>query len=79
LEGIVKDKADKPLEMANVIAFKKGTNILQSYSISDSKGNYKLNTRHETNSFSDMYPFLDTAHSLQLYEKSEGKSIKHFR
>lgn len=42
LEGIVKDKADKPLEMANVIAFKKGTNILQSYSISDSKGNYKL-------------------------------------
>ncbi|MFA5296800.1 MAG: carboxypeptidase-like regulatory domain-containing protein [Lutibacter sp.] len=42
LEGIVKDKADKPLEMANVIAFKKGTNILQSYSITDSKGNYKL-------------------------------------
>ncbi|MHB1105991.1 MAG: carboxypeptidase-like regulatory domain-containing protein, partial [Lutibacter sp.] len=42
LEGIVKDKADKPLEMANVIAFKKGTNILQSYSITDSKGNYRL-------------------------------------
>ena len=42
LEGIVKDKADKPLEMANVIAFKKGTNILQSYSITDAKGNYRL-------------------------------------
>ncbi|MDP3946585.1 MAG: TonB-dependent receptor [Lutibacter sp.] len=42
LEGIVKDKADKPLEMANVIAFKKDTNILQSYSITDSKGNYRL-------------------------------------
>ena len=42
LEGIVKDNTDKPLEMANVIAFKKGTNILQSYSITDSKGNYKL-------------------------------------
>ena len=42
LEGIIKDKADNPLEMANVIAFKKGTNILQSYSITDSKGNYKL-------------------------------------
>lgn len=42
LEGTVKDKTDKPLEMANVIAFKKGTNILQSYSITDSKGNYKL-------------------------------------
>ncbi|MBE0423075.1 MAG: carboxypeptidase-like regulatory domain-containing protein [Lutibacter sp.] len=42
LEGIVKDKSDKLLEMANVIAFKKGTNILQSYSITDSKGNYRL-------------------------------------
>ncbi|MDO9039102.1 MAG: hypothetical protein Q7U59_12235, partial [Lutibacter sp.] len=38
LEGTIKDKADKPLEMANVIAFKKGTNILQSYSITESKG-----------------------------------------
>src|SRR5690606_41754037 len=42
LEGIVKDKANNPLEMANVIAFKKDTNILQSYSITDSKGNYRL-------------------------------------
>lgn len=46
LEGTVKDKADNPLEMANVIAFKKGTNILQSYSITDSKGNYKLSLGH---------------------------------
>jgi len=36
------DSTEKPLEMANVIAFKKGTNVLQSYSITDSKGNYKL-------------------------------------
>jgi len=28
--------------MANVIAFKKGTKFLQSYSITDAKGNYKL-------------------------------------
>lgn len=42
LEGTVKDKANNPLEMANVIAFKKGTNTLQSYSITDSKGNYRL-------------------------------------
>ena len=43
LEGIVKNTAGEPLEMANVIAFKKGTKFLQSYSISDTKGNYKLN------------------------------------
>ena len=42
LEGIVKNEAGEPLEMANVIAFKKGTKFLQSYSITDTKGNYKL-------------------------------------
>lgn len=41
-EGTVKDTNGNPLEMANVIAFKKGTNFLQSYSITDNKGNYKL-------------------------------------
>lgn len=42
LEGTVKNEKGAPLEMANVIAFKKGTEFLQSYSITDSKGNYKL-------------------------------------
>ncbi|AMC10901.1 hypothetical protein Lupro_06425 [Lutibacter profundi] len=42
LEGTIKSEAGNPLEMANVIAFKKGTKFLQSYSITDSKGNYKL-------------------------------------
>ena len=41
-EGVIKDSLGNPLEMANVIAFKKGTKFLQSYSITDSKGNYKL-------------------------------------
>jgi len=41
-EGTVKDTLGNPLEMANVIAFKKGTKFLQSYSITDSKGNYRL-------------------------------------
>ncbi|MDX1828733.1 MAG: TonB-dependent receptor [Lutibacter sp.] len=42
LSGTVKDTKGNPLEMANVIAFKKGTQFLQSYSITDTKGNYKL-------------------------------------
>jgi len=41
-EGVIKDSLGNPLEMANVIAFKKGTKFLQSYSITDSKGNYRL-------------------------------------
>ena len=46
-EGIIKDQAGNPLEMANVIAFKKGTSFLQSYSITDSNGNYKLSLEEE--------------------------------
>ena len=42
LEGFVKDAEGNPLGMANVIAFKKGTNFLQSYSITDQNGKYKL-------------------------------------
>lgn len=42
VEGTIKDPTGNPLEMANVIAFKQGTKFLQSYSITDSKGNYKL-------------------------------------
>ncbi len=47
LEGVVKDSVGNPLEMANVIAFKKGTKFLQSYSITDNKGNYKLSLEKE--------------------------------
>lgn len=47
VEGTVKDAAGNPLEMANVIAFKKGTKFLQSYSITDSKGHYKLSLEQE--------------------------------
>ena len=47
LEGIVKSEANNPLEMANVIAFKKGTKFLQSYSITDSKGHYKLSLEQD--------------------------------
>ena len=42
INGVVTDNNGKPLELANVIAFKKGTNQLEAYSISDAKGNYKL-------------------------------------
>ena len=42
VEGVVKDEAGNTLEMANVIAFQKGTNFLESYSITDSNGKYRL-------------------------------------
>lgn len=47
VEGTVTDSLGNPLEMANVIAFKKGTKFLQSYSITDTKGNFKLSLEQE--------------------------------
>jgi CarboxypepD_reg-like domain len=40
--GTVKDSLGKPLEMANIIAINKATKALESYSITDAKGFYKL-------------------------------------
>ena len=48
LEGIVKDSIGNPLELANVIAIDKSTNLLESYSITDQTGTYKLNLKQNT-------------------------------
>ena len=42
VEGFVKDSIGNPLELANVIAFIKGTSKVQSYSITNDRGEYKL-------------------------------------
>ncbi|MGB0837742.1 MAG: carboxypeptidase-like regulatory domain-containing protein [Flavobacteriaceae bacterium] len=42
LSGKVIDSTQVGLEMANVIAFEKETNAMKGYSITDSKGHYKL-------------------------------------
>jgi len=41
-EGVVTDSLNNPLELANVIALDQQTNNLESYAITDKKGNYKL-------------------------------------
>lgn len=42
-EGVVKDSLNQPLELANVIAINQENNVLESYSITDNFGKYKLN------------------------------------
>ncbi len=42
LEGTIKDSIGNPLELANVIAFVKGTSKVEAYSITNDKGSYKL-------------------------------------
>ena len=47
--GVVKDSVGQPLEMANVIALNKATNVLDSYGFTDSKGRYKLTLKENAN------------------------------
>ncbi|MDC9721267.1 MAG: outer membrane beta-barrel protein [Urechidicola sp.] len=42
VEGVIKDSIGNPLELANVIAFVKGTSKVESYSITNDKGEYRL-------------------------------------
>jgi hypothetical protein len=61
LEGVVQQADGTPMEMANVIAFVKGTKTLMSYSITDSKGNFRLSLdRGQTYTLKTSYIGYDT-------------------
>ena len=40
LQGVVKDSIGNPLELANVIAINQETSALESYAITNDKGNF---------------------------------------
>ena len=42
VNGVIKDSIGNPLELANVIAFVKGTSKVESYSITNDKGEFRL-------------------------------------
>jgi hypothetical protein len=42
LQGVVRDSLQTPLELANVVAINQATSGLESYGITDAKGNFKL-------------------------------------
>ncbi len=43
ISGVVKDSIGSPLEMANVIAYKKDTDAMIAYGITNNQGRYKIN------------------------------------
>ena len=45
LDGLILDNSEKPLEMANVMAIRSGTNEMDSYAITNDKGKYQLNLK----------------------------------
>ncbi|MFI2744052.1 outer membrane beta-barrel protein [Zhouia sp. PK063] len=49
VQGTVKDSTGNALDMANVVAINKTTQALDSYSITNGKGQYKLNIKENVN------------------------------
>uniref|UniRef100_UPI004048E607 carboxypeptidase regulatory-like domain-containing protein n=1 Tax=Polaribacter sp. TaxID=1920175 RepID=UPI004048E607 len=48
LEGVVRDSLKIPLELANIVAINQETNGLESYAITDEKGNFSLKLSKNT-------------------------------
>ena len=49
LDGLVQDKANQPLEMANVMAVNQTTKAMDAYAITTDKGKFTLNLKANTN------------------------------
>ncbi|MFT4576884.1 MAG: hypothetical protein ACI9SJ_002485 [Flavobacteriaceae bacterium] len=61
LEGVVRDSLKNPLELANVVAINQKTNGLESYGITNEKGEFKLKlTKNETYKIQVSYIGLKT-------------------
>ena len=48
LEGVVRDSLKTPLELANIVAINQETNGLESYAITDEKGNFSIKLSKNT-------------------------------
>ena len=76
-KGTVKDSIGNPLELANVIAIDKSTNLLESYSITDQKGTYSLELQQNTQ-YNFQISYIGKK-SLEVQIKtSESDEIKNF-
>ena len=76
-KGTVKDSIGNPLELANVIAIDKSTNLLESYSITDQKGTYSLELQQNTQ-YNFQISYIGKK-SLEVQIKtSESNEIKNF-
>ncbi len=80
VEGIIKDSIGNPLELANVIALVKGTSKVESYSITNDKGNYRLMLpANNTYSLRVSYIGFETqTGEITIPDFSEDDVIKNF-
>lgn len=73
LEGLILDNADKPLEMANVMAINSATKEMDSYAITNDKGKYQL-TLKQNAAYTVKVSYL----GMQSKDVSVTTSIQNF-
>jgi len=77
LTGVVKDSIGNPLEMANVIAMSIADGSLEGYSITDTKGNYKIKIS-KPGSVEVRVSYLGFESQSKILIISEQETIKNF-
>lgn len=76
-QGIVKDSLNTPLELANVIAINKATDLLESYGITNTDGSYKLELKkNQTYKIQVSYVGMKTLEEALVTKESD--IVKNF-
>ena len=77
MQGIVKDSLGNPLELANVIAINQQTKNLDSYAITNSKGQYLLNLNKEA-TYKIQVSFIGMRTAEEIVEVKDVNITKDF-
>ena len=77
MEGLVKDSLNNPLELANVILINKETSALESFAITDLKGEYKLSLKKNT-PYNLQISYIGMESISRLIQSNESNLKKDF-
>ena len=77
MEGLVKDSLNNPLELANVILINKETSALESFAITDLKGEYKLSLKKNT-AYDLQISYIGMESISRLIQSNESNLKKDF-
>ena len=78
MSGKVTDSIGTPLELANVILIDSDSNTLETFSMSDDEGNYKLSLKKNSN-YSLQVSYIGMATFSQILKTKENDIIKNFK
>ena len=77
LQGIIKDSIGNPLELANIIAINKQSSTLESYAITDKKGQYKLSLK-KNREYSIQVSYIGMKSIIEILQVGDTDITKNF-